>query len=149
MSYIYSHGNIVLSEMNRNHAGTTVFEEFFQRAFGEATVVVINHHLVFKVRLDNGRSDVQEVPSADTLLFSKYYMSRVFGEQAGEIMRALLLCAPQDREEHLARELELLRADEMIKNRRREVRAPMALQGAVMPISRGTDPTDYEPEQKV
>lgn len=150
MSYVYSHGNIVLSEMNRNHAGTSVFEEFFQRAFGVETVVVINHHLVFKMKLDNGRNEVQEVPSADTLLFSHFYMSKVFGDQAESIMRALLLCPPQERENHLSRELELLRAEEMIRSRRNQVRAPLALQGTVMTISRENDPTDYPGEpQKI
>lgn len=133
--YVYTHDNIVLSEMNRNHAGYNVFEEFFKRAFGVGTVVVINHHLVFKRDMEGGKRDVQEVPSADTLLFSHHYMSKVFGTQAESIMRALLLCPPQEREAHLARELELLRAEEMVSARRAQVRQPLALQGRAMVVS--------------
>ena len=144
MTYVYSHDNIVLSEMNRNHAGYNVFEEFFKRAFGAGTVVVINHHLVFKRELEGGKRDVQEVPSADTLLFSHHYMKMVFGEQADTIMRALLMCKPQEREAHLARELDLLRAEEMLRNRRAEVRQPLALRGGVVTVS--TQPTDYQDE---
>lgn len=145
MTYVYTHDNIVLSEINRNHSAYTLFEKFLQRAFGPETRVVINHHIVYETRID-GRRNTQEIPSADTLIFSPYYMQRVFGNQAEPVMRALLMCQPRDREVHLAREIELLEAAELLKNRRSISRTPLALRGAQI-IDVGPDPHPLVGEQ--
>lgn len=125
--YVYGYDNIVLAEINRNHAAYTIFEKFLRRAFGPDTKVVINHHIVYETRVD-GKRDTQEVPSADTLIFSPFYMGKVFGVEAEPIMRALLMCPAQEREAHLARELEMLEAAEVISRQRAVQRRPLTLQ---------------------
>lgn len=133
--YVYGYDNIVLAEMNRNHAGHGIFKRFLQRAFGDGVVVVINHHIVYETKHE-GKRDTQEIPSADTLLFSPFYMDRVFGKQAEPIMRALLMCPPQEREAHLARELEQLEAFEILQRQRAATRRPLSLQskGAIVDV---------------
>lgn len=139
--YVYGYDNIVLAEMNRNHAGYDLISRFLRRAFGPDVRVVINHHIVYETRTD-GKRDTQEIPSMDTLLFSPFYMGRVFGEQASPVMHALVLCQPQEREAHLARELDTLEAAEVIARQRAVSRQPLALRSGQQIVNVVAVPVD-------
>lgn len=133
--YVYNYDNIVLAEINRNNAALELFERFLRRAFGHETRVIINHHIVYETRVD-GKRFISEIPSADTLIFSPYYMGKVFGPQAAPVMHALVLCPAQEREAHLARELDNLEAMEVLARRQAISRQPLALQsqGAIINV---------------
>jgi hypothetical protein len=127
MSYVYTTANIVQSEIKRNHEGYSIFERALKRAFGNVKVV-ISHHIVYEeIVPDTGERRPEEIPSADTLWFSSEYMTKIFGEQAHPIMRALILCAPEHREAHVARELDALEAIERARQQRSQLRDPSSL----------------------
>jgi hypothetical protein len=121
--YVYDIKNILQSEIQRNHAGAEIFARFLTRAYKKPVHVFISHHIGYDLPVgpDEERHPI-EVPSADTLLFSHELMSMVFGASADPIMRALLMCKPEHREAHLARELEILDRIDHIREERARVR---------------------------
>jgi hypothetical protein len=133
--FAYDITNILRSEIARNEAGAKIFERFLTRAYKGPVHVFISHHIGYDMPVKPGepRHPI-EVPSADTLLFSHALMSMVFGESAGSIMRALLLCRPEHREEHLERELDTLDRIEQIRAERHNFRvnaAGQVLEGTI------------------
>lgn len=138
--YHYGYDNVVLSEIQRNASAYALFERMLKRAFGQETKVVINHHIVYEVMVD-GRRNTQEIPSADTFIFSPYYMSLVFGQTAEPVMRALLMCSPQQREDHLNREMDMMDATEQIRKQQERSRTPLALR-APMAMTISAHPLD-------
>lgn len=75
------------TEMTRNHENAALFTRMMQIAFGEQDDEMIGHHLSFQ---EHGKLDtLQEIPSADTLIFDHYVMGRVFGANAVKVMQHL------------------------------------------------------------
>lgn len=99
-------------ENDRNTHHGSIFIELIQRAFGVSEVVMVGHHFVFEPKesmqnLDLGK--LNEIPSADTMLFDHDIMTAVFGDRAYSIMTALAL-TPVDRRDAIVKaELDALK----------------------------------------
>lgn len=91
------------AENQRNHDGQKTFKRFLARAIGACDVIVA-HHIVYLV----DGEDPDEIPSADTLLFSHELMGAVFGDKAHIIMQTLAGRTPELREKVLADFLDAL-----------------------------------------
>lgn len=80
-------------ENERNVQHGPVFIELIRRAFAVDEVVMVGHHFVFEPKAAMQHLDLtklNEIPSADTLLFDHEIMSEVFGPaDAIDIMVAL------------------------------------------------------------
>lgn len=75
------------TELARNHENAALYTRMMQIAFGAQDDEMIGHHLSFQ---EHGKLDtLQEIPSADTLIFDHYVMSRVFGYYAIKVMQHL------------------------------------------------------------
>lgn len=84
---------------NRKHA--KLYAEIMRRALGGGnTAVLIGHHLGFE--FDQDIETENEIPSADTLLFNHYLMSKVFGDRAVDVMMHLARTPTESRDEVLS-----------------------------------------------
>lgn len=94
--------NYLITENERNKANAALFTRMIRLAFGDKDQIMIAHHLTFEV--DNDLNTVNEIPSADTLIFDHEAMGRIFGKQALSIMKdlAALPVADGSRDKRLA-----------------------------------------------
>lgn len=83
------------AENDRNTHHGALFIEIVKRAFGISEVVMVGHHFVFEPQASMTALDLtklNEIPSADTMLFDHPIMFAVFGEKdALTIMQACAL----------------------------------------------------------
>jgi hypothetical protein len=79
------------TEEMRNVTATAIFKRFLQQAVG-ACEVVVAHHIIF---IKEGELP-NEIPSADTLLFSNELMTAVFGESKARMIMAVLASRPPE-----------------------------------------------------
>lgn len=91
------------NERNKKHAA--LYERLIKLAFKRDDVaVLIGHHLTFEMDVDgDGKLDIEtmnEIPSADTLMFDHDLMRAVFGDRCYPIMRELA-SVPCDRRDNL------------------------------------------------
>lgn len=91
-------------ENDRNTRHAPLFVKLIQLAFGADEVVLSGHHFSFAHGGDITKG-LNEIPSADTLLFDHEIMHRVFGSRSHELMVQLVKLEPDDREDFLAAEL--------------------------------------------
>lgn len=94
-------------ENARNKTHAALYERLIKLALGRDDVaVLVGHHLTFELDLDgDGRLDIEsmnEVPSADCLMFDHDIMLKVFGNRAFDIMRALATTHCDKRDDLLA-----------------------------------------------
>jgi hypothetical protein len=80
------------AENDRNTHNGLNFIDIIKKAFGVNEVVMVGHHFVFEPteamkKLD--LSQLNEIPSADTLIFDHDIMTAVFGADAKIIMAQL------------------------------------------------------------
>lgn len=89
------------SENLRNRQCADLFRRLIRRAYGDTFSVAVGHHVMF-----SRDDEMDEIPSADCLMFSHDLMSRVFGERAVGIMQDLAGVPQEQRaallETHLA-----------------------------------------------
>lgn len=94
-------------ENERNAANRALYTEVL-RAAGlvnqEQGGSIIAHHLCFSTTTDDGKFVVEEIPSADTLIFCHEIMRTVFGENYLDVMM-LLASLPQPERDETLREL--------------------------------------------
>lgn len=83
------------AENDRNVRSHRIFERVLKVAFGENEVVLVGHHFVIAPNGDITQG-VNELPSADTIIFDHVIMDRVFGTGAVNVMIA---CARKPVEE--------------------------------------------------
>lgn len=100
-------------ENDRNHRHAAVYERFLRRALDKPEVaVLIGHHITFEFDCDgDGKLDIatmNEVPSADCLLFDHELMGKVFGKHALTIMATLSQVSCEERDELFAGYLDAL-----------------------------------------
>lgn len=74
-------------ENERNKRDADLFVRIVQEAFGKDCDVLIGHHVTFEKHGDIKSEN--EIPSADTLLFDHDVMTKLFGEQALNVMASL------------------------------------------------------------
>lgn len=94
-------------ENQRNAQSADLFKAIIKEAKG-VTDVIIAHHLVCVVS-EEGKDHftytiVQEIPSADTLIFDHDIMSTIFGVSYKEVMKELA-CEPVESRDKLLRKL--------------------------------------------
>ena len=80
------------AENDRNVHHGDLFIELVKRAFGADEVVRVGHHFVFEPAEAMKNLDLtklNEIPSADTMLFDHDIMHAVFGDQAVNYMQRL------------------------------------------------------------
>ena len=96
------------SENERNKAHAALYEQMLRHAYREQRdcAVLIGHHLTFQF---GGSIETEnEIPSADTLLFDHDIMTRLFGDRAPMVMRALASVPATERETLVRYELEAI-----------------------------------------
>lgn len=89
------------AENDRNTHHGDVFIDLIKRAFGVDEVVMVGHHFVFEPKGSMAALDLthlNEIPSADTLIFDHDIMGEVFGEDAERIMVQCALAKVADRD---------------------------------------------------
>lgn len=86
-------------ENDRNKRFAALYVGIMKRAF-EKPEVIIGHHLTFELNEDLNTEN--EIPSADTLMFDHYIMTKVFGDQAISIMHHLAATPCESRDAVLA-----------------------------------------------
>ena len=80
------------AENDRNTHHGPVFIDLIRKAFGIDEVVMVGHHFVFepqKAMQQFDLSKLNEIPSADTLIFDHDIMKAVFGDRALPLMAKL------------------------------------------------------------
>lgn len=85
----------------RNRANAKLFRAIIQAAFGSQDDVTIGHHLSFQPHGDI--ENLNEIPSADTLIFDHDLMRRVFGDNAIRVMQRLCMYPCDTRDAELQR----------------------------------------------
>lgn len=89
---------IVESEFHRNVRWTGLYKQILSRKWPGCRVMVSHH--IFVEKQD---ATVQEIPSADTILFDPSIMGAVFGSRAPARMSKLARMRPVDREKQVQR----------------------------------------------
>lgn len=95
------------AENDRNTRHGLLYMEMIKHAFGIDDTVMVGHHFVFAPtsRLQAGDlSGLNEIPSADTVLFDHDIQTRIFGKYAVQVMQ-LLATHPVETRDDLARML--------------------------------------------
>src|SRR5262245_59590202 len=95
-------------ENDRNAKNSQLFKDMIREAYG-AGDVIIAHHLTYvavEKRIENGNEFeyqiVEEIPSADALIFDHDAAKRIWGEQPWAAVLGLLALLPVPaRDEHL------------------------------------------------
>lgn len=83
-------------ENNRNKRNAGLYCYMLHLAYGPNYDVLIGHHLNFQ---EHGHiNTINEVSSADTLIFDHEVMSKIFGKEAKRVMIALA-SVPSDNDE--------------------------------------------------
>ncbi len=80
------------AENDRNTHNGMIFIEIIKRAFRVDEVVMVGHHFVFEPQSAMKQLDLtqlNEIPSADTMLFDHPIMIAVFGDEALPLMARL------------------------------------------------------------
>lgn len=98
-------------ENDRNTHHGDVFISLIKRAFGVDEVVMVGHHFVFEPQSAMTALDLtklNEIPSADTLLFDHEIMTAVFAGRAVDIMVECARTPVAHRDEIIRRELAAL-----------------------------------------
>lgn len=90
--------NYVTDEYERNVQWTGLYSQLLNRMWPGSTVLVSHH--IFVAKKDK---TVQEIPSADTVLFDPAIMGKVFGKSAPRRMAALSRLPPNKRERQVHR----------------------------------------------
>lgn len=90
------------NQRNKAHAG--LYTAIMKEALGDDCEVLIGHHLTFEKEGD--LSTENEIPSADTLMFDHFVMTKVFGQSAITLMRYLAATPAEDRDEILKKAYE-------------------------------------------
>jgi hypothetical protein len=101
------------AENDRNTHNGMLYIQLIQRAFGADEVVMVGHHFVFEPKADMQALNLHtlnEIPSADTMLFDHDIMGAVFGNEARFVMAHLAMTPRGDRDTVLAAELAKLPA---------------------------------------
>lgn len=86
----------LMAENDRNRTKHKVYERLLRAALQtECVVVVVGHHVSFKLP---GNDNLNEIPSADTLIFDFELMSKVFGAKTPLVLEhlAVLDCNARD-----------------------------------------------------
>lgn len=89
------------AENDRNTHHGDVFIALIQRAFGVDEVVMVGHHFVFEPKSAMSALDLtklNEIPSADTLIFDHQIMGAVFGAGAVPLMIQLASVPSESRD---------------------------------------------------
>lgn len=92
-------------ENDRNAAGSQLFKDILRECFNVQDVIV-GHHLIYVYR--DTRADgftyevVQELPSADALIFDHEIARRIWGEEYLCKLRELACTPPETRDKVLA-----------------------------------------------
>lgn len=99
--------NYTVFENNRNRQNAELFTNMLKVAFPNRAIhVMSSHHICFM--LDNNFHTIDEIPSADTLMFDHFIMSRIFGENRAVRLMQYLACLPAARRDTaLAREFSM------------------------------------------
>jgi hypothetical protein len=75
------------TENARNKRHAKLYTAMMAAAFGQDASILIGHHLTFE---EGGNIDTEnEIPSADTMIFDHYIMSKIFGARSVAIMKEL------------------------------------------------------------
>lgn len=106
--------NYLETENARNKANADLYSRMIRLAFGDKDQIMIAHHLTFET--DNNLQSVNEIPSADTLIFDHYAMGQIFGSQAKLLMGALAQMPVDERDAALE---QYVGAAERLKARQR------------------------------
>lgn len=80
------------AENDRNTHNGALFVDIIKAAFGVDEVVMVGHHFVFEpdsAMQQRDLSKLNEIPSADTILFDHDIMGAVFGTVASLVIPAL------------------------------------------------------------
>lgn len=96
------------AENDRNVHNGPIFIDLIKRAFGVDEVVMVGHHFVFEPQSSMTALDLtklNEIPSADTLLFDHEIMGEVFGDRALAIMIECAQTSCDERDSVIRREL--------------------------------------------
>lgn len=91
----------ISTEIARNKAHGELFAAIMRIAFGKEDDVSIGHHLSFQPHGDI--SSLNEVPSADTLIFDHNVMRAVFGDNAIPVMQRICALPADKRDDELQR----------------------------------------------
>jgi hypothetical protein len=92
-----------VDENARNHRNAKLFIAMLKEAFkGHEICTMSSHHICFM--LDNDFSTIDEIPSADTLMFDHTIMTRIFGYYAHQIMIHLASLPTKERDRFLEQE---------------------------------------------
>lgn len=93
-------------ENDRNAEGNQLFKDIIREAFG-VTDVIIGHHLVYEkqdLRGDGFTYQViEEIPSADALIFDHDVAKKLWGDQWQSVLKALATTPCPDRDGLLRR----------------------------------------------
>lgn len=99
------------AENDRNTHHGLIFVDLIKRAFGVDEVVMVGHHFVFEPDAAMQKRDLtqlNEIPSADTMIFDHDIMGAVFGDRARAIMIECACTPAAQRDEIIARCLKAL-----------------------------------------
>lgn len=91
----------ISTEIARNKAHGKLFAAIMRIAFGNDDDVSIGHHLSFQPHGDI--DSLNEVPSADTLIFDHKVMTAVFGSNAVRVMQRICSFPADSRDGELQR----------------------------------------------
>lgn len=96
-----------VDENARNHRNAKLFIEMLKVAFtGHEICTMSSHHICFM--LDGNFDTIDEIPSADTLMFDHEIMGRIFGvNRSIRLMQYLASLPVTKRDEALSREFNL------------------------------------------
>ncbi|WP_316235026.1 MULTISPECIES: hypothetical protein [unclassified Bradyrhizobium] len=92
-------------ENDRNGENAALYKDIIREAFG-VTDVICGHHLVYQV--EDKRADgftytfVEEVPSADTLIFDTDVAQRLWGDKWKSVLSILAVTPISERDKLLA-----------------------------------------------
>lgn len=92
-------------ENNRNAQHADLFKAIIREAYG-AGDVIIAHHLTYvteDVRGDGTYEIVEEIPSADTLIFDHDVAQKLWGDAWPDILKELAIVPVPERDEVLRR----------------------------------------------
>ena|SRR5215471_18013464 len=90
----------IQSEGKRNRDNAMLYVTLITKAYGVQFEMFIGHHLAYKSQHD-AKTTLDEIPSADTLLFDHEIMTAVFGQRAIPIMQMLAAKPCGEREQLL------------------------------------------------
>lgn len=111
MSHVKTSKYWLQFENDRNTHHGQIFIDLIKRAFRTDEVVMVGHHFVFEPQEAMQKLDLtqlNEIPSADTLLFDHDIMTAVFGERAVPLMVEMAKVSCVSRDEIIAAALAAL-----------------------------------------